>query len=87
MAGFVEDIKVIVHENEKRTFFLDGIGSVNEVVATVGVKIQTNGEQYGNYVVFKKATVTVPEVVEAVNLLLYEILVNMPKEVKQNDSP
>lgn len=52
MTGLVEDIKVIIHENEKRKFYIEDIDAlVDEVVSTVAVRIQVNGEQYGQYTV------------------------------------
>lgn len=76
MANIVEDIEVIVKENVKRKCYNVEIDDfVDEIVSTVGVKVRVNGEEYGEYILFKKATLTAPEVVEAVNELLTALLV------------
>lgn len=81
MANIVEDVKVIVKENVKRKCYNVEIDDfVDEIVSMVGVKVRVNGEEYGEYILFKKATLTVPEVVEAVNELLTELLVHAEYE-------
>lgn len=75
----IEKVQVIVHENEERKLYIHDVGAVDEVVATVAVRAKIDGELYGEYIVFKKPTVTVPEVVETVNGLLQTVIVNLTK--------
>ena len=60
----IKDLKIIVHENDDLP--IEGIKGTS----TVGWKMVCDGELYGSYIRIDKPELTVPEVVEAVNMLL-----------------
>lgn len=79
----IKGIKIIVRENEKRLYDEnEGATVVVKEVSTVGVKLQYNGELYGDYIVINKPTLEVCEVVEAVNEVFVSLLsaLDQPQE-------
>ena len=60
-----EKIKIIVRENNDMPF---------DFPSTVGIKYTVNGQEKGLFLGSNKPTLTVAEVVEAVNHMLYDII-------------
>jgi hypothetical protein len=79
----IEEIKVVVREHLDNDPFEQGIAKAHDCKprgATVGVKIFAGGRFYGDYVSFKRSTLTASEVAACLNGLLESVL----KEVQEN---
>jgi hypothetical protein len=79
----VEKISVIVNEHLDDNPFEKAIASAYDITpkgSTVGVKIYSGGEVYGNYMCFKESTLSASCVAKCVNELLEDLL----REVEDN---
>lgn len=79
----IEEIKVIVREHLDDDPFEQWIAKAHGVTpkgATVGVKVSVGRKQYGDYMVFKKSTLSASEIAESTKELLESVL----KEVGKN---
>ena len=79
----IQDLKLIVRENEMR-YVLDEESDevVGGMVSSVAVKLQYGGEQYGEYVICNKPTLTASDVVDVANELFVSLLrsLDQPQE-------
>jgi hypothetical protein len=71
MKTNIESIKIIINENVVHSGVDEESGEVfDQIVSTVGVKFQADGEQYGTYTVVNKPTLEACDVVNEANAIL-----------------
>lgn len=84
----IQDIKLIVKKNETRYVFDEESGKMKEMrVSTVAVTLRYGSEQYGEYVVCRKPTLEVSDVVDVANEIFVSLLsaLDQPQEGDGNE--
>lgn len=71
----IEAIRIIVQENVVQSAFDEETGEViKKIISTVGVRLKSGDQMYGEYVVYNKPTLQVSDVVEAANEILESLI-------------